>query len=412
MRRGANFAVPCLTLLLPLSQLSGVIRPRGSCMCPETVRVDIKPGLRRLPIQGRSRAPLEPQVFSHPLQPATQSASLTAMPDRMLPLVTFYLTERCNSRCITCDYWRHGRKDVDLESVVRVIPDLRRLGTRVALLSGGEPLLNPQWRSIAATLRDAGVRVWLVTSGLSLAKHAAAAAGLFESITVSLDGTTPATYEAIRGLDAFDKVCEGVRAAASHGAAVSLRVTLQRSNYRELPAFVSLARELGVRQVSFLAVDVGNAHAFARENIDSGRLALEVGDLTELAHFIDTLEWEQPDAFASRFIAESPAKLRRIHQYFAALLGRAPFPPVRCNAPDFSAVIGVDTRVAPCFFIPGTGIDTRSGLSHALDDPELTTLRDTIRAGARPECARCVCSMWREPGAFEAHDLRLPEVHA
>ena len=335
------------------------------------------------------------------------------MPDRTLPLVTFYLTERCNSRCITCDYWRHGRKDATPESVSRVIPDLRRLGTRVALLSGGEPLLNPQWQSIAATLRDAGISVWLVTSGLSLAKHAAVAAGLFDSITVSLDGTNPATYQAIRGLDAFDKVCEGVRAAVSHGAAVNLRVTLQRANYLELPTFVALARQLGVRQVSFLAVDIGNAHAFARETVDGGTLALQVDDLPQFAQLIDMLEREQPDAFESRFIAESPAKLRHIHQYFAALVGLGPFPPVRCNAPDFSAVIGVDTRVAPCFFIPGTGIDTRAGLSHALDDPALTTLRETIRAGARPECARCVCSMWRDPGAFEAHNLRrLPGVRA
>ena len=33
-----------------------------------------------------------------------------------LPLVTLYLTERCNSRCVTCDYWRHGRVNVDLAS--------------------------------------------------------------------------------------------------------------------------------------------------------------------------------------------------------------------------------------------------------------------------------------------------------
>ncbi len=334
------------------------------------------------------------------------------MPDRTLPLVTFYLTERCNSRCITCDYWRHGRKDATLESVSRVLPDLRRLGTRVALLSGGEPLLNPQWRSIAATLRDAGISVWLVTSGLSLAKHAAEAAGLLDSITVSLDGTNPATYQSIRGLDAFHKVCEGVRAAVSHDAAVSLRVTLQRGNYAELPAFVTLARQLGVRQVSFLAVDIGNAHAFARETVDGGTLSLQVDDLPQFAQLIDMLEREHWDAFESRFIAESPAKLRHIHQYFAALLGRGPFPPVRCNAPEFSAVIGADTRVSPCFFIPGTGIDTRAGLSHALDDPALTALRATIRAGARPECARCVCSMWREPDAFGAHNLRLPGVHA
>jgi MoaA/NifB/PqqE/SkfB family radical SAM enzyme len=335
------------------------------------------------------------------------------MPDhRTLPLVTFYLTERCNSRCITCDYWRHGRKDATLESVTRVLPDLRRLGTRVALLSGGEPLPNPEWRSIAATLSGAGIGVWLLTSGLALAKHATAASGLCDSITVSLDGTNPATYQAIRGLDAFDKVCEGVRAAVSLDTPVNLRVTLQRANYRELPAFVAVARELGVQQVSFLAVDVGNAHAFARETVDSNGLALQADDLPELARLIDTLEREQADAFESRFIAESPDKLRRIHQYFAALLGLGPFPPVRCNAPEFSAVIGVDTRVAPCFFIPGTGIDTRAGLSTALDDPALTSLRASIRAGARPECARCVCSMWREPGAFDTYRPRQHAVPA
>ena len=49
-----------------------------------------------------------------------------------LPLVTLYLTERCNSRCVTCDYWRHGRKDVTLESVQRLLPDLAALRTRTA----------------------------------------------------------------------------------------------------------------------------------------------------------------------------------------------------------------------------------------------------------------------------------------
>src|SRR3954467_2860023 len=108
------------------------------------------------------------------------------MSEARLPLVTFYLTDRCNSRCVTCDYWRHGRTDATLESVLRVLPDLARLRTRVALLSGGEPLMNPEWREIAQSLRDAGLNVWLLTAGLALAKHAAVAAPLFDIITVSL----------------------------------------------------------------------------------------------------------------------------------------------------------------------------------------------------------------------------------
>src|SRR5882757_8671304 len=191
-------------------------------------------------------------------------AALTRPQLERLPLVTLYLTERCNSRCVTCDYWRHGRADMTLESVTRLLPSFARLGTRTALISGGEPLLNPEWQDIARLLAVNGLKLWLLTSGLSLAKHARRAAELFDAITVSLDGTNRATYAAIRGLDAFDKVCEGIEAAARAGVAPSLRVTLQRSNYRELPGFVDLARQTGARQISFLAVDVANPHAFGR----------------------------------------------------------------------------------------------------------------------------------------------------
>jgi MoaA/NifB/PqqE/SkfB family radical SAM enzyme len=327
---------------------------------------------------------------------AVSQAFATDLDPRVrLPLVTLYLTERCNSRCVTCDYWRHGRKDATLASVEKLLPDLSALGTRVALLSGGEPLLNPEWPAIAGLLRAQGIECWLLTSGLSLAKHASRAAALFRSITVSLDGTCAETYAAIRGLDAFDKVCEGIRAAVSAGAMVGLRVTVQRANYRELPRFVALARELGVAQISFLAVDVSNPHAFARLDDFSQGLALAADDLLVLDELLFSLEQDHAADFRSGLIAESPAKLRRLRDYFAALCGRGAFPAVRCNAPEFSAVVGVDGQVSPCFFIPGP---TRGeNLRPALGREPSVELRRAIRAGERPECARCVCSMYRTP---------------
>jgi len=313
-----------------------------------------------------------------------------------LPLVTLYLTERCNSRCVTCDYWRHGRKDVTLEAVTRLLPDLRALRTRTALISGGEPLLNPQWREIAETLRSEGIDLWLLTSGLSLFKHARPAAGLFKTVTVSLDGTCAETYPAIRGLDAFDKVCDGIRAASAAGVAVGLRITLQRANFRELPRFVTLGRELGASQVSFLAVDVSNPHAFARREDFSPELALRATEVEELDALVGDLERNHADDFRRRFIAESPAKMRAIRDYFAALSGMGPFPPVRCNAPEFSAVVGVDGRVSPCFFIPGPASAAGEGLATQLAGAPMVELRRAIRDGERRECERCVCSMYRQ----------------
>jgi MoaA/NifB/PqqE/SkfB family radical SAM enzyme len=315
-----------------------------------------------------------------------------------LPLVTLYLTERCNSRCVTCDYWRTGRADMSLDSVKRLLPSLAQLQTRLVLISGGEPLIHPEWAEIAQTLRTSGLQVWLLTSGLSLAKHARRVAQLFNSVTVSLDGTDRATYTAIRGLDAFDNVCAGIQACAAAGAPVGVRVTLQRSNYEQLPRFVSLARELGAREVSFLAVDVANPHAFGRSDDFASNLALQLEDLPVLEQILSGMERDLAACFRSGFIAESPRKLRQLHQYFAAVCGAAAYPPVRCNAPEFSAVIGVKGEVQPCFFISGpAGARVEGDLDGVLNSDSMLELRQSIRAGARDECARCVCSLYRDP---------------
>lgn len=314
---------------------------------------------------------------------------------RSVPLITLHLTERCNSRCVSCDYWRHGREDLTLESVHRLLPSLRELGTQSVLISGGEPLLHPQWAQIAQLLREQGLRLWLLTSGLSLAKHAARAAELFQSITVSLDGTDRPMYAAIRGLDAFDKVCAGIRAASLAGALLSIRVTVQRLNYNALPMFVTLARELGTRQVSFLAADVRNSHAFGRTGGFNSDIALRPDDLPGFEETLSRMEQQHAQEFRSGFIAESPEKLHRLLEYFRALCGWGGFPAVRCNAPEFSAVIEAAGRVSPCFFIAGPP-STASDLASVLNSESMMELRRSIRERRRAECATCVCSLWRD----------------
>jgi len=297
-----------------------------------------------------------------------------------------------------------------LAAVSRLLPSFVELKTQIVLLSGGEPLLNPEWAAIAQTLRANGLKVWLLTSGLALAKHASRAVQLFDSITVSLDGTDAATYAAIRGLDAFDKVCEGIRAAAALGISTGIRVTLQRANYRQLRHFVDLAKELGARNISFLAVDVANPHAFARTDDFVSNLALLPEDLPGFEQALNSIEQDHREDFRSGFIAESPQKLRHIHQYFAAICRKGPYPPVRCNAPEFSAVIGATGRLQPCFFISGPPeanvLASRSGpgvdLPFALNGTSMSELRAQIDAGLRKECKTCVCSMWRDPEHIRA----------
>lgn len=322
-----------------------------------------------------------------------------------LPLAIVYVTDRCNSKCATCDFWRYGQTNLPVERARSLAGEFRRMGTQVVLLTGGEALLHPHWDEVAAAFRAEGQRLWLLTAGLSLKKHAARAVELCERITVSLDGATPGTYESIRGVPAFEAVCSGIRAAGERGAWVSLRCTIQRGNYREMPALIRLAQDLGVKQVSFLSVDVSTHVAFARHEDFERTMALAPGDIAEFDRVLDSVERDFWPEFASGFIAESPAKLRRLRQYFAALLGQADFPPVRCNAPRFSAVVGADGSLQPCYFISGVSRLNGGALETALNTPEAVALRRDIREGRRRECATCVCSMWRGPSGLLLQDF-------
>jgi hypothetical protein len=105
--------------------------------------------------------------------------------------------------------------------------------------------------------------------------------------------------------------------------------------------------------------------------------------------------------------------LRYIHQYFAAVCGAGAYPPVRCNAPQFSAVISAKRQVSPCFFIPGPPeASWEDDLGGVLNGDAMLTLRETIRSGSRRECATCVCSLWRDPGSRAVSDFLLRQAHA
>jgi MoaA/NifB/PqqE/SkfB family radical SAM enzyme len=150
---------------------------------------------------------------------------------------------------------------------------------------------------------------------------------------------------------------------------------------------------------------VANPHAFGRNDDFSTQLALHSEDLGEFEQILNTVERDYAADFRSGFIAESPRKLRQIRQYFAAVCGAASYPPVRCNAPEISAVIDAKGRLSPCFFISGPAdARWRDDLGEALNADSMVGLRADIRAGARPECAKCVCSLWREPDSLTVPD--------
>lgn len=324
---------------------------------------------------------------------------------RTLPIVVLYLTDGCNSRCVTCDIWRNPRRNMQLELVESIAADVKPLAVRWVVLSGGEAMQHPQWAQIARRLRAEGTRVSLLTNGLLLRKQIDDVLVSVDDLIVSLDGGTAATYEAIRGVDGFDLILDGIRLARAGGLPVTTRTTLQRANYREIPQMIAAAKSVDVNAISFLTVDVSNPFAFGSRSALLANFvplehqppasALTPDDLPEFARVLDAVEVEFADDFASGRIAESPAKLRRMVRYFGGVLGQNAFPAVRCNAPHLSAIVEVDGTLRPCYFLPQVGQLNGTPLHEAINTPAALDMRRAYKQGERAECQSCVCSLYK-----------------
>jgi MoaA/NifB/PqqE/SkfB family radical SAM enzyme len=323
-----------------------------------------------------------------------------------LPILLFAPTSRCNSRCVSCDFWKtDGANDLRREEVAALCADLPALRTKLVVFTGGEPLVREDVFELADLFLAKGVVLHLLTSGLALERHAEAVAKRFGAVTVSLDGHTPELYRRVRGVDGLGAVERGVRRLKelAPDLPVHARSTLHKHNFRALPDLIEKAASVGLDQISFLTADV-SAEAFSRGAFPrsaSSRMAPEPSPHSLLLDAAETDEFERviekalvshAGAFQEGRVAERGERLRRLARYYRAHQNRGPFPEVRCNAPWVSAVVESDGTVRPCFFQPPIGNLREKSLRAWLDD-EMVRFRQRLNVPVDATCQRCVCSL-------------------
>jgi len=315
-----------------------------------------------------------------------------------LPVLVLHVNNRCNCRCTMCSIWKStDTSELTPETLSGYLPDMRTLGVESVALTGGEPLMHSRLSELCSILKDAGIRVTILTTGLLLHRHAEMLVRLVDEVIVSLDGPS-AVHERIRRVaGCYELLACGVRALHDidprfpvHG-----RCTVQRLNCSSLRATATSARSIGLQSISFLAADLVST-AFNRGTgltvIEGDGLALGLTDIQELEREIAAI----PEAdFTSGFVVESREKLQRIVRHFRARLGLAEPVAPRCNAPWVSGVIETDGLLRPCFFHEGIGRADSSGFLAALNGPAALEFRSRLVVADDSMCRRCVCSLWR-----------------
>src|SRR5437763_235314 len=308
----------------------------------------------------------------------------------VLPLAVFYPTSRCNSRCISCDWWRQtGAGDLTLEEIDTVAASLSALGTQLVVFSGGEPLLRPEVFDAARSFRARAITLHLLTSGILLERSAERVVEQFARVCISLDATDEPLYQRIRGVAALRTVERGVARLRQLAPRlpVTARSTLQRENFRQVGALIDHAHRLGLDGISFLPADVSST-AFGRDEPPNPLpLMLDREEIADFEAAIERTIQVYARDFASGFIAESPDKLRRLPRYYSALAGEESFPPVSCNAPWVSVVVEANGGVRPCFFHDAIG-NVREMPLEKIVATNLRAFRESFDVGSDPVCAK------------------------
>jgi MoaA/NifB/PqqE/SkfB family radical SAM enzyme len=169
-------------------------------------------------------------------------------------------TNRCNLLCTTCPRtYEELEPPADMSwelftTIVDQIPNLQR-----AVLHGvGEPMLVKNLPKMVRYLKERGTYVLFNTNGTVLNERNGRAlidAGLDE-LRVSLDASNAKSYLAVRGKDYFNRILKNVRAfralqerEGKDRPRVSAWLTGLKETIAELPAFVRVAADIGVREV-------------------------------------------------------------------------------------------------------------------------------------------------------------------
>lgn len=159
------------------------------------------------------------------------------------------LTDCCNLHCLHCgsSCCRTNNQFLRFDEIIKLIRSVKAHDPYVHIcLTGGEPLLHPQFEAIAQELYENQLFWSVVTNGTLI--DASRARQLKEngvySVSVSLDGEESEHNELRQSKTAFSKAVSGIQNLQNCGIAVQITTVVTKKNLHKLNRIYDLVRNL------------------------------------------------------------------------------------------------------------------------------------------------------------------------
>lgn len=214
------------------------------------------------------------------LSPHFQGELMAWAKENRIPLnLTLELTPVCNFRCVMC-YVRRDPGGLTLlsgDTWLEIAQQARALGALNVTVTGGEPLLHPQFWEIYSRLNQMGFLITVLSNG-SLIDEAVMEKfrrwGLPYSVKLTLYGTGNETYQRTCGCaDGFTRVERAINLLREAGVPVHLTATIVRENACDLQEIYRFARSRGLPMQH--TVSVVKSSRGGENTVEQSRFAFE-----------------------------------------------------------------------------------------------------------------------------------------
>jgi MoaA/NifB/PqqE/SkfB family radical SAM enzyme len=315
-------------------------------------------------------------------------------PSRIQPTdVSIKLTENCQARCVTCDYWKHRWRDhIDSAAAIRLINRLGEIGITTLRFTGGEPLLRRDFFDILKSINPSPfTTISVQTNGLLLKRFAEQInTSPITHVSVSLDavGDRNDHIRGVRGY--FDRAIMGMRLL--EGKTRIIAVTLNQACANDLEELIDYIEEFA----GYLACNLPDNRLYFLQDADLDGLW---PDGAAIERIVDTLARRLGKQFTSY-------ELNYIRRYL-----RHGNPSLRDENPP--CVLGYTTIYiasdgsvrSGCYALPPLGNVLERDIVDILDLPGY---RRQAQAMLRLECPGCACNVFKSLRTQHALQDRLP----
>jgi len=272
-----------------------------------------------------------------------------------------HVIKNCNSPCVMCDCWKTKKlTQLTDQQIEQAVIALKEAKGELVMVSGGEPLLRKNIRSVLQLIKDHGLKTSLNTNGVLLKRRFEEFKDLCDYIVISIDSADRSEYLKLRGLDALDEVIENIKFVQENtNAIIQFRCTISRANLFSFDKIIDLARNLGISGIGFSPID-HDSDSFGREAKDQtqDQSANDLLPSTEqIAQFREMLKGDLghklQKAFDDKIITWDLKNFEALANYFewGHQKSAAPnFSTQPCFFPYSAALIDYDGSVRPCFY--------------------------------------------------------------